>query len=167
MGTGTIIFVLVVLIGIVLPIVLLNSKKKNKEKQFIKTLFDLAEKNNCKISEHNLWNNTLIGIDKETRKLFFIRKTDNNLTTNEIDLSEIQKCRIVKSNRIVNNKDSENNVVDKLELSFAFRDTKKSETILEFYNTNRDNLTVYRELQLIEKWSELVNATIAVINQKK
>ena len=166
MDFGTI-FGLIFLIICVLAVVLVNSNKKKKGKRFSQTLFDMVEKNNCKISEYDLWNNTLIGIDKDSHYLFFIRKTDSNVITNEIDLSEIQKCRVVNSARIVNNKKSSSNVIDKLELSFSYRDPKKNETTMEFYNTNRDSLTVYRELQLIEKWSEIINTDIAVFVQNK
>jgi len=166
MDFGTI-FGLIILIICVLAVLLVNSNKKKKEKQFSQTLFDLAEKSNSKISEYDFWNNTLIGIDKDSHKLFFIRKTDGNVITNEIDLSEIQKSRIVNSARIVDNKVSSSSVTDKLELSFSYRNPKKNETLLEFYNNNTDSLTVYRELKLIEKWSGMVNESIVEINPKK
>lgn len=165
MDFGTI-FGLIFLIICVLAVVLVNSNKKKKKKQFLQTLFYLAEKNNCKISEYDLWNNTLIGIDKETHKLFFIRKTADNADSNEIDLLDMQKCRVVSSNRIITDKERSHSVIDKLELVFTSSNPKKQDAILEFYNTNRDSLTVYRELQLTEKWSEMVNENIACITKK-
>lgn len=166
MESGTLIAGLIIVISCILLVVIVNRKKKNKEKQFVQTLFDLAEKSNCKISEYDHWNNSLIGIDKDSHKLFFIRKTEENAIINEIDLSGIQKCKVINSSRIVNNKESVQNVIDKLELSFTWRDPKKPEMSLEFYNTNRDNLFLNGELSLIEKWSEIVNKDIAGIVQK-
>jgi len=165
MGFGTI-FGLVILIIIVLAVVIVNSNKKNKKKQFVQTLSELAEKSNCKISEYDLWNNTLIGIDKNAHKLFFIRKTEDNSIINEIDLSGIQKCRVINTSRIVTNNETNHTVIDKLELVLTFADPKISDTILEFYNTNRDNLFLNGELPLTEKWAAIVNANIAGITQR-
>jgi len=166
MDFGTII-VLVILIIIVLAVVILNSNKKNTKKLFVQTLSDLAEKSNCKISEYDLWNNTLIGIDKNAHKLFFIRKTDDNSISNEIDLSGIQKCRFNNSSRVVTNKESNHTVIDKLELALTSPDPKIADTVLEFYNTNRDNLFLNGEQQLTEKWAAIVNENIAGIAQRK
>ncbi len=158
---------LIFLVVCILAIVLVNSSRKKKKQQFVQTLFDLAEKNNSKISEHDRWNNTLIGIDKVAHKLFFIRKTAGNGISEAIDLSEIQKSRVANSNRIVTTKESSHNVTDKITLVLILRDPKESDIELEFYNTNRDNLFLNGELQLAEKWSEIVNNNIAGITQRK
>jgi len=161
------IFALIVLITCILAIVLVNSNKKKKNKQFIQTLYDFAEKSNCKISEYDLWNNTLIGIDKQAHKLFFIRKYSDHTIKNEIDLVGIQKGRVINSNRIVENGGSNHTIIDKLELTFASSDFKVADTILEFYNTNRDNLVMNGELPKTEKWAAIVNENIGEINQRK
>jgi hypothetical protein len=166
MGFGTI-FGLVILIVIVLAIVMVNTSKKNKKKQLEKTLFDFAEKGNCKISQHDLFNNTLIGIDNEAHKLFFIRKTADSEIRSEVDLTAVQKARVINSSRIVTNNETSHNVIDKLELSLSSLDSKIESTILEFYNTNRDNLFLNGELPLTEKWAKIVNTNIAGIAQLK
>lgn len=165
MDFGTIIG-LVLLLIIVLTVVIINSNKKNKKKQFVQTLFDMAEKSNCKVSDNDFWNNTLIGIDRNAHKLFFIRKTEADSISNEIDLLGIQKCRVINSSRVVINNDSNHAVIDKLELALTSANPKIADTILEFYNTNRDNLFLNGELQLTEKWAAIVNANIAGITQR-
>jgi CRISPR/Cas system-associated protein Csm6 len=74
MDSETIIFLGIMVLACVIPIVLINRNKKKKEKHFLEALFSLAEKSNGKISEHELWHNAEIGIDREARKLYFIRK---------------------------------------------------------------------------------------------
>jgi len=166
MDFGTI-FTIIFLISCVLAIMLVNRNKKKKRDQFKQTLFELADKGNCKISESDLWNNTLIGIDKAAHQLFFIRANADNKATKEISLLEIQKCRVNNSSRMVTNGGSTHNVMDKIELVLSSRDPKQPETILEFYNTNRDNLFLNGELPLSEKWAGIVNENIAGIAQKK
>jgi len=166
MNFGTI-FGLVILIIIILVVVIANNNKKNKKKQFVQTLSDLAEKSNCTISEYDLWNNTLIGIDNAAHKLFFIRKTAEISVNNVIDLQGVQKCRVINSSRVVTNNETNNTVIDKLELALTSPDIKIADTLLEFYNTNRDNLFLNGELPLAEKWAAIVNTNIADIRQRK
>lgn len=166
MDLGTI-FGLIILVICILVVVLINHNKKKKKNQFKQTLLDLAEKNNCNISESDLWNNTLIGIDKEAHQLFFIRESAAKKDNKEISLLEIQKCRVINSSRMVTNGGSTHNVIDKLELVLNSRDPKQTDVTLEFYNTNRDNLFLNGELPLAEKWAGIVNENIAGIAQKK
>ena len=79
----------------------------------------------------------------------------------------IQKCKVINSSRIVANGDSTHNVIDKLELALTSPEARTADTNLEFYNTNRDNLFLNGELQLTEKWAEIVNNNIAGIKPKK
>lgn len=167
MDSGSIIFGLVVIIGIVVPIVIQNNKSKKKEKQFLNILSGLAEKNNCNLSEHELWVKGAIGIDKAAQQLFFMKKTANGEVQQVINLAEMQKCRVVNTHRIVNNKESDQKVIEKLELAFSNREPKKPDTFLEFYNTNLDNLTLNGEVQLTEKWVGIANKSIARTTQKK
>lgn len=158
---------LIFLIALILIIIMVISKNKNSKKQILQTLFSLAEKSNSKISEHDIWNNSLIGIDKDSHKLFFIREMAGNGISEAIDLSEIQKGRVVHSNRIVTTKESSHTVTDKIALVLTLSDPKKPDLELEFYNTNRDNLFLNGELQLAEKWAEIVNNNISGITRKK
>lgn len=78
-------------------------------------------------------------------------------TVHYIDLSEIQKCKVVKTSRTVNYKNSSTIVIEKLELYFYPNDKNKTQILLEFYNTNSDISVLSGELQLIEKWSDTIN----------
>ena len=167
MESGSIIFGLVVVIGIVLPIVIQNGKRKKKEKQYFNILTGIAEKNSCTISEHELWIKGAIGIDKAAQQLFFMKKTANDEILQVVNLAEMQKCRVVNTHRIVNIKESDQKVIEKLELAFSNREPRKPDVFLEFYNTSRDNLTLNGEVQLTEKWADIANKSIARTTQKK
>lgn len=167
MDLRTTILFSVLLIVIVLVIVLLNWKRKKEKKKLLQTLSALAEKSNCKITEYELWIKGLIGIDQNAHHLFFMKKTDNDELWQEINLMEIQKCRIGNTNRIVSYKESNQTVTEKVELILVNSDPKKPDVSLEFYNSSFDNLTLNGEIQLTEKWSEIVNKNIAGIIRKK
>lgn len=167
MDSGTTLTGILLLLMCILPIVYLTRKRKKRENLFLQSLFSSAEKSNCKISQHDIWSNSAIGIDKEFPKLFFIRKTANNEISKEINLSEIQKCRVITTSRSVITKGGNQSVIDKLELAFANREKNMPEIMLEFYSTDHDSFSLSGELQLTEKWSEIANATIANLAQKK
>jgi hypothetical protein len=160
MKTGMLIIGLILLLICALPVVLLYLNSIIKEKRFIKKLFNYAKQSNCIISEYDLWKNTVIGIDKVVNKLFFIRETIIDECEREINLSEIQNCRIANVNRTINNKNGNYKVTDKLELVFIYREKNKPETKLEFYNSDKDSLILNGEIQLAEKWSGLVETMI-------
>ncbi|PKP29564.1 MAG: hypothetical protein CVU00_14995 [Bacteroidetes bacterium HGW-Bacteroidetes-17] len=166
MELGTIITGIILLLVFVLPIVLLNQKRAKDGKQFSSELFDFALKNHCKISEHEFWNNSALGLDKETHQLYFIKNAVNHKIKLKIDLLEIQKCRIVNTNRNIKYKGENHNVIDKLELAFISRDKSKPEVFMEFYNTDVNNATLSGELQLIEKWFKIINEQLARITQE-
>jgi len=166
MESGTTITGIILLLIFVLPIVFLNRKRKKDGKQFSSELFDFASKNNCKISEHELWNNTALGMDKEKHQLYFIKNAANNKIKYKIDLLEIQKCRVVNTIRNIKYKGETHKVIDRLELAFIFRDKNKPEVFLEFYNTDVDSATLSGELQLIEKWFKIVDEQLGQVVHK-
>lgn len=158
MDLGTAIFVAVLVLACVIPVVIVNQKKKNKDKLFLKSLADVARKSSCNIMEYDLWNNTGIGIDKAARCVFFIKKTQNGEVMKEINLAEIQRCKVLNLSRTVINNDSNQIVTERLELAFVNRDKNKPDEIIEFYNSNTDSLYLRGEIQLTEKWSKIINS---------
>jgi hypothetical protein len=152
--------VMVVLIFVVPSIWMYLSRMKS-EKQFKKKLFNFAESMNSTISELDFWKKSAIGIDKTLHKLFYIRITNSEEYKKEIDLTEIQKCRVLNASRSMNNRNGNFTAIDKLELIFTYRDKNKSEIALEFYNPIHDSLSLAGEVQLIEKWLRIVDAELS------
>jgi hypothetical protein len=151
------IFLLICLI----PVLITNRNNKKKKSQFLQLLFKLAERNNCKISNFEQWNNSIIGIGEDSNSVFVISKIDEVETSLQINLADIQKCRVMESSRTVGEKGATMKVVDKIELAFINRDKNKSDTLVPFYNADYDRLTLSGEIQLAEKWCKITNDTIA------
>lgn len=157
MDTGTTIIGIIILLLCILPLVIMTRKANQKERQFSRDLFDFAKKSNSKLSEHEIMNNIAIGLDKENNQLFFLRKKENIEAEFQINLLEIQKCRVLNSNRTVNSKEGNYKVIDKLALAFTYLDKNKQETVLDFYKSELNNFSLNGELQLIEKWLKIIN----------
>lgn len=143
-----------------IPIVVMNSKKKIKEKLFLKSLFTLAEENHSKISEFDKMDRIAIGIDNVNCKLFYINRTADKLSEFVVDLKEVEKCRIINLSRTVSGDHVSQTVIEKIGLELRFYDQKRSELNLELYNSNYDSLALRGEPEIAGKWSQMVNLKI-------
>jgi hypothetical protein len=146
-----------------IPIIIINHKKRSRDKQFVQMLFNLAGQYNCKITEYDHWGNKAIGIDKQRLQLFFIcKKEASGLTEKQVDLDTIKKCRFINTSRTVNTGGGSQTVIEKLELGFTWNDPKIPEDYMEFYNSIYDSLSLRGEIQLAEKWSAIANKEIGL-----
>lgn len=167
MEITTIITLGTILIVCILLYLVISGGKKKKEAKFIAALSLLAEKNNCTITEHESWNNSIIGVDKTRNCLFALRKSDNGDINQTINLADFQKCRVTETNRVISNKESSTKVIDKIELVFSSFDRTKSDAIIEIYNTSYDTLYLKNEAEVAAKWNGIANQVIDEIAQKK
>lgn len=154
--------------------VLINRNKRKKEKQFLQPLNRLAEKENCKISQYDIWNNSIIGIDDLTNQVFVIKNIFDVETFQCIKLTEILNCRVNEVGRTMTlasrTPGIKGNVIkafDKIELVFINHDKNKPELIAEFYNKETGNLNLTGELQMAQKWCKIANDKITALTEKR
>ncbi len=165
MNLSTILIGLVLVLLFLVPVIFLVRASSGSKRKFIKDLFDLARNNQSGISEHDHWNNRIIGMDKDRRKLFYINKTTNNELTAVIDLSQVKHCEVVRKNRNGGKKANNPPVIEKLELAFSYVGNNKPETSLDFFNSDFDSSFPEDEFKLAEKWSGIVNDVSAGLIQ--
>jgi hypothetical protein len=156
MKSGMIVMIGMIVLVFVLPSIWMYVRNLKNEKQFRNNLFNLASGSNCRISEFDFWKNSAIGIDKNKHRIFYIRDLKSEKLKKEVDLSEIQKCRVLNASRSLNSKNGNYTAIDRLELVFTSKDKNKPEIGLEFYNTTHDSLALAGEVQLVEKWSGII-----------
>lgn len=155
---------IIVLFGIILYILNSRSKKK-KEAQFLQPLSRLAEKDNCKISQYDIWNDSVIGIDETQNTVFAIRKKKEKETSIVVNLAEIFRCRVIEVSRTSGPKEGNAIAFDRIDLAFINKDKSKADVVVEFFDANTDRLTLTGELQLAEKWCVLVNNKLASLGK--
>lgn len=162
MDSGATIAGLVILLIIIIPFLRMRNSSAKKKKQMLKGLMDLASKNNCTIDQYDWWNKSSIGIDQSRQMIFFTHTVKGEDRPQQINLADIQQCRVVNASRTVTTKNGTYKLVEKLELVCSSLDKNRAEQVLEFYNSNYDSLTLSGELQLVEKWCKLLNDLISV-----
>lgn len=160
MDLGTTIIGVGILLICIAPFILINMKNQNREKKFVKALFDVAQKNNSEISEYQILNNIGIAIDTNLKKLFCIRIKENKREVIEINLSEIQSCNLINTTRTVNDRGSKHKEIDKIEFIFKNHQKSDSDKIIEIYNADYDSFYVTGELQFAEKWIKIIQGNL-------
>lgn len=158
---GSALIVLGIAAIIILPLVLLSLFKKAKSRAILKELDKLASNDKAVISRNELWGNFYaMGIDNESKKLFYILKRKDHAEKSVIDLTEVDKCRIININKSIKKQDGKHYTSDRLELVFTFRNAGMAEKILEFYD-NSAFMPGADELSRIENWLKVVSSNLA------
>lgn len=155
------IIIWVIILGVtIVPFILIAVRKNLKEKKILMELKNFAEQNNSELSVHEQKENILIGLDKSSKKLFFIKRNKENGPEKAIDLSEFKSCKVINTTRTVGEGATRQSVIDKIDIVLYYCDKNKSFEQLEFYNNKYDRLVLSGEVQLAEKWSEIINSAI-------
>lgn len=128
-----------------------------RKKRLIKELLDFAAEIGCTITVYDIWGDTRIGVDREKRYLFFIRRFDDSFFKTAIDINNVSVCKMTNVSHAVGDGKERQLVIDKILLSFIFK-REKTDTNLEFYDSEKDGMQITDELQLAEKWEGIVNS---------
>jgi len=150
MDTGITIITIVLIAVSILPFYLLNRKNKRKRKLSEDTLSNVAEKNGSQIGQSEFWSQLVVAIDTAGAKLFFSNHSPDPDSYTVIELAEVKKCTLLKTE--VDNK------IRKLELQFVFGGNNPNK-VLEFYSEDH-RITIVNEWQSINKWHDIVTAII-------
>lgn len=138
---------IILVIICVLPFILFSVSNSKKRKKRIQNLVKIAKDNNATIQEKDDWNQSIIGIDKTNKMLFFSKKSEEFDKFITINISELLKCRIERT-------ENNHKVLEKLELELTF--ASKPTVVLEFFNKNESRL-ILNEIEIIQKWQTLLN----------
>lgn len=137
----------------ILPFVYFHFSLKKKKQEFTKEFLHLATQHQAVITQYDVWSNYFaIGLDTRTNKLFYYRKREGKEEKALINLADVTKCRV---NNIKKTHDGDQ-VIDRLELVFTYRNGRSSEQALMFFS-KEEFMTHNGELQLVEKWSQGIN----------
>ncbi|MRT92254.1 hypothetical protein [Ancylomarina sp. 16SWW S1-10-2] len=141
----------------VVPVVMMEHKRKKKERKTLQSLINIANQHNCKVSKHEICGDFVIGIDETKKHVFFSKQLADGVVNQSVNLADVKNCVVQNATRRIVNKDSTTNVVDKLELNFIPFDKSKSDITMEFFNSEI-NTQLNGELQSFESWSKLIKS---------
>jgi hypothetical protein len=154
MDTGTIITTIIMLTACIVPFVMMNLKRKKKEKWLLESLQNLAGSHNAVISRFDIWGHAAIGIDETTYQAFFFKKTAAATISQHVKLADIVHCSIIKTGKNIDAKHLQP-VFDVIALSLKQTDTQQPDIQFELYNAQHDGFAMKDELQMASKWCGL------------
>ncbi|NJB82643.1 hypothetical protein [Wenyingzhuangia aestuarii] len=155
MDIETSITVAVILFICITPFAMMHRSNKQKEANLLQSLKEIASQHNCNIHKHEFCNNYVIGLDSHKKQLFLFQKQRETNISRVVDLSNIQKCQVLKTNKSTGNKD----LLEKIELGFIGTDQNKVVEKLEVYNEEYAELR--GEYQLAQKWTSEINKILS------
>ena len=147
----------------IIPFFFMIRNNKRKEKVFLQDLRAMAEKHNLSIDQYDTLNHAAIGSDQGMNMIFFTKKTKEEVTQQEVDLSKIQRAKVIPTTRSVMHQGGNHQVTDKLELAFIFHEKQKPDVMFNLFDVNTDGLMITKELRLAEKWCEMINTQVGTL----
>lgn len=144
----------------ILPFIIFYFIKKMKQMKFMRDFIKLSESEKLSISQKDMWKNSYaIGIDTNSKKLFYFNKLKDKDRGTLIDLAEVERCRIVSIDRTVKNQNGYTGPSNRLELVFTYKNSSIPEKSLEFYD-RAEFMPSADECSHIESWLNTVNSNL-------
>lgn len=165
MNTTAIITTAIIFLFFIIMHIISVYNKKKKENKILSNITRLSGINIHNITQYDVWNNSVIGMDDSAAEIYFIRNSSDDQSFQKVQLSEIQRCWLNEVSRSVFFNGSSVKVVEKVELKMDNKGKAKTDTVIEFYNQDSGKLDLSGELQLADKWCKILNDKIASISK--
>ena len=153
MDLGVIITGLIIVSICSIPFIIIGVHRKKKQKQAVQTFLALTKEHGCNPSVYEFWNNSAIGIDKISGTAILCRTQNDIKSIRLMNLLEVNSCEAIITRQ-------ESQVISKIEIVFSCSKKDKTSVRWEMYNSDYDSLTISNELQVIEKWVEILSQDI-------
>jgi hypothetical protein len=141
-----------------------NTHRKKLTLELVSRFNDIGIGYNLSFSNKEIFKNFIIGLDELRKKLLILRKTDDKLHLQVIDLKEVKSCSKQKIYKTVNmgtiKKEQYEKHIDKIVLEFVYTDIRDPVQII-FYESAINNLAEMFELdQKTYSWETILTKTI-------
>ncbi len=164
MDSGTIIISVILIVMVILPFIFTGSKFRKQKKQLVNMLNNLAEQNQVKLSNYEAGGSFGIGLDQNSRCLFFARIVEGEITGRSIVLAEMSRCKMKTSSRLLEHGEK---VIDRVELALYPVSSAQPEIVLEMYNSEYDTLTIRGELLSATRWEQMVSNALKEVKKSE
>lgn len=154
MDTPSTIIGLVLLAIFVLPILYLIVQQNNKQKQGLKKLKNIGNKNNLHLEKTEVSSNLLLGLDSEAHKLLVVEPV-NNMQHRVVDLRKVSKST-VNAVAFPNNQ----KLIKRVSLDLL-NSTGKMDIVYYDDNDDTDNHNAAERLAVAKKWNQLINPKLS------
>ena len=148
-------------ISCVLMIYAYIMQQNKKKKKMISEIHQYAKADNSEITSFEIINNSIIGIDKNMNKIFYI-KNDKNVNL-KIDLNNIKIEIINETSTNVKQNNSVVKVIEKIAIDFIPSDSKQRIISINLFDIENGDIQLLGEPQFAEKWTKIINEQLSLI----
>ncbi|TFG75498.1 MAG: hypothetical protein E4H26_05980 [Flavobacteriales bacterium] len=156
MNISLLIISIILVTSVFLPFFLIDLSGKTAAGQRKKQFKLAIAKNNLTLSDKEIWGNSFIGIDRNQKKLLFMKVEGADQIDTLIDLSNLRDCKIVTAYRKSKVKNQNELLLLKLDLEIHFIKGRNVES-LNFFDFEAPYKEDF-ELIRAEKWKAIINA---------
>lgn len=156
MDLWTIVIAVLGISAFVVPFVLFNRSKKNHDKGTVITLKEYAAKNNWELSDFEVENKIVLGVDNPNRIAFFLEDIEGKSSNIiHVDLNEISLCRVDRKTRLVDG----DSITERVDLVFSPKSKKNEAVVFNLFDENL-NQRLSNELAFAKKWVDIFNRRV-------
>lgn len=153
MKTSLVIISTLLVLSVIVPFIIFIYKSSKNTTGIKKQAQLLLKTNGIVYGTTDVWRKNFIGISNDKNTLTHISFKDGKPLINNISLSDIKQCNIIK-----NYNNNTNAVLKNLDLELVSK-SAKSNIIINFFNLDEDLIQDF-ELQRIEKWQQLIKSSL-------
>jgi hypothetical protein len=157
----TIIIVFALVAAIIVPFLIHHNVQTKKKKKFFSHFTELANRNHSTLTSHDVWKGAYaIGIDENSKKVFYQRKTKGKEEELAIDLKDITGCSVNTGGTQVNTHVGKSYSASFVRLVLNGISKGNSQKELIFFDGTEEMSLLDEELPLAEKWSSIINSNL-------
>ncbi|MDX1316652.1 MAG: hypothetical protein R3262_03840 [Xanthomarina gelatinilytica] len=154
---STIIGIVIALV-IIIPLILIQTSQKRQKKNSRKGFMEEASKHHLQVKTPDFWGTYYaMAIDETANKLIYSKIIDAEHQVTLVDLSLVDSCDIVRTQRTHKNKTTSKIETDRIDLVITYK--SKNKEVLEFYNVDV-NFEMNNEIVLLDKWNAIIKSKI-------
>lgn len=156
MKTSLIIISTLLALSVFVPFIMFIYKSLKNTGSIKKQSQSLLKSSGITYGDTEVWRKNFIGLSKDKKTLTYINFKKDIPHVNNISLSDIKQCNIIKS---YNNAASTTPTLKNLDLELVSKSASKPHVIIAFFNLDEDLIQDF-DLQRIEKWQQLIKSSL-------
>lgn len=142
-----------------LPFILTSGSRRKMEKRLLSVLETQAQVHGTTIAEHEFGSHFALATTSDGAYAYLVKEVKDTVDVQQIPLYKVKLCRANTITRTVTNGKAKDSVIDRLELSFLYKDAKEPEQKWVLFDIE-DLMQMGNEMGLMKSWEGKVNAIL-------
>jgi len=158
MDSNSVMIGAIIALIIIIPLFIIQTSQKRQKNNSRKGFMEEASKHHLQVKTPDFWGTYYaMAMDETANKLIYSKIVEAEHQITIVNLSSVDSCEIVRTQRTFKNKTSTKIETDKIDLVVTYK--SKNKDVLEFYNVDV-NFEMSNEIALLDKWNSIIKSKI-------